>query len=120
MKIVLDLDEKLIGNMQGYCDTHGIDTNELITTMFNTYVQTPSEVFDDLYEKDGNIKDIEDFLDLLSEYIREATYDIEEGSKSDEAYKTDEAMVHVFKALETDIIRQASNLVRLYEVYKKQ
>jgi|SRR5699024_3258234 len=120
MRIILDLDEKLIGNMQGYCDTHGIDVNELVTTMFNTYVQTPSEVFDDLYERDGNIKDIENFLELLSEYIKEATYDIEEDSKSDEAYETDEVMIQVFKALETDIIRQASNLVRLYEVYSEQ
>lgn len=120
MRLILDLDDDIVENMQHYCETHDITVNELVTTMFETNVQAPAEVFDDLYREKGNIKEIESFMQLLTQYLNEATYDIEESAKTVEAYETDKDMARVFKSINRDIVKQASNLTRLYQVYKER
>lgn len=119
MKIILDMDDEALKNMQGYCDVQNIEMSNLIEKLFNKYVQEPANTIDEVYSEKGNLKDLEGFQKILIEYMNEAIYDIESASKSDEAYETDERMVEVFKALSRDYLHESYILTGLYKVFKE-
>src|SRR5690625_4222055 len=118
MKLILDLDENVIKNMQGYCDQQDMTINELIERLFTQYIQDPANIIDGVYERNGSLKPLEDFSEMMTHYLNEAIFDIEQSAKSDEAYKTDFPMIEVFKALNRDIIPTAFVLTTLYKAYE--
>ena len=119
IKLILDLDDDVVKNMQGYCDHHGINIEDIITSLFNNFIQEPAELIDGLHSEDGNLDKLNNFSKLLMEYLNEAIYDIEETAKSDEAYETDRPMANVFRALARDHINKPYILPQLYKVYKE-
>lgn len=118
MKLILDIEEKTLNNMQGYCEQNKDNINELVERLFNKHIQDPANVIDEIVQNDGMDK-LSDFARLLTEYMSEATRDIEESAASSEAYNTDEAMSEVFKVLNRDHITKAILLTDLYKVYKR-
>lgn len=120
MKLILDLDEQTMKNMQGYTTMHNITINELVTDLFNKYVQEPANVIDKIHAENGDLRELQSFRKLLMSYFNEAIYDIEESSRSDEAYDTDEAMAHVFRKLNRDHLENPYILTDLFMEYKKR
>lgn len=119
MKLILDLDEDVIKNMNGYCKQQNITLEILITNLFNRYVQEPADVIDGIYKRTGSLADLEKFTQLLREYMNEAILDIEESAKSEEAYDADEIMAKVFKVLARDLLDNAYLLTNLYKEYQE-
>lgn len=120
MKLILDLDENTVKNMQGYCEQKKITLNELVETLFNRFVQEPADVFDKIYEKEGDLKKLEEFQELLVEYLNETIIDLEEVSKTDEAYETDLKMLEVFRALNREYIYDARVMSGLLKEFLKE
>lgn len=118
MKLILDLDEETVKNMQGYCQQNNISINDLVTTLFNENIQKPAMIIDKIYERDGNIEKYNNFAKTLMNYLNEATYDLEESARSDEAYETDLPMSEVFKVLNRDIIDSRITAL-LYKTYEE-
>lgn len=54
MRLILDLDDKLVSDMQDYCEYHGITINYLIENLFNRFVMICSPQSRHLkYQKSG-------------------------------------------------------------------
>jgi|SRR5690625_1789770 len=117
MKLILDLDQSTIENMQGYCSQNNISVNELIENLFNKYIQEPSNIIDDL-AGNSELNKLNEFAEMLTYYLNEAIYDIQESANSEESYKTDLPMVEVFKVLNRDHVQNAFILTSLYKVYE--
>jgi len=118
MKLIIDINDNTLKNIQGYCQTQNIEISTLFENLFNKYVQEPADIIDQIYEKNGDLKDFQEFVKVLKSYLNEAIYDIEMLSSSPEAIEDDERMTRVFKALARDHIDQAHILTSLYKVYK--
>lgn len=116
MRLILDLDDKLVSDMQDYCEYHGITINHLIENLFNRFVREPAISFSEVDEE----KDFWDFVFLLENYLKEAKHDIEMLSKSSEAFDTDKAMAKVFERLIEKHLRYGFVILDLYETYKKE
>lgn len=119
MKLILDLNEQTVQNMQGYAQAHNITINELVETLFNKYAQEPATAIDKLHVENGNLNVLNEFSKLLMEYMNEAIFDIEESAVSDEAYETDNAMANVFRKLNRDYLNEAYILINLFKAFKE-
>lgn len=115
MKMILNLDEQTVKDMQEYCDHHNITINKLITDLFVRYIKEPTATF---FEIDDD-NEFWDFVLLLNNYLSEAIYDIKSLSESEEAFETDEAMAKVFERLSEKHIKQAYVVMDLFKVYKE-
>lgn len=120
MKLIIDIDQDTLKNIQEYCEVQNTTPGILLENLFNQYLQEPKNVIDEILRIEGNLDEFHKFNKFLVEYLNEAIYDIEESAKSDQAYETDEAMARVFKALARDHIDQAHILTNLYKVYKEK
>lgn len=118
MKVIIDIDDNTFRNIEGYCKTHNVEIGSLITNLFNKYIQVPANVIDDLYAKQGNLNELNEFRRLLTKYLNDAIYDIEESAKSNEAYDTDKVMAKVFKVLNRDLADNAYILTTLFQAYQ--
>jgi len=120
MKLIIDIDQDTLKNIQEYCEVQNTTPGILLENLFNQYLQEPKNIIDEIIRIEGNLDEFHKFNKFLVEYLNEAIYDIEESAKSDQAYETDEAMARVFKALARDHIDQAHILTNLYKVYKEK
>mgnify|MGYP001947207303 CR=1 FL=1 len=115
VKMILDLNEQTIKDMQEYCDHHNITINKLITDLFVRYIKEPTATFFEIHDDN----EFWDFVLLLNNYLSEAIYDIKSLSESEEAFETDEAMAKVFERLSEKHIKQAYVIMDLFKVYKE-
>lgn len=113
MKLILDLDEKTIENMQGYADTHGVTINEVVENLFNTYIQEPANIIDEY-----GLEEIRTFMTSLTSYLNETILDMESLIGTSEEYEDDKKMIEVFKVLNRDVIHQSSTTATLFKTYK--
>ena len=117
MRLILDIDEKTLENMQGYCEQNNIPLEKMITSLFNKHIQEPADVIDELHAN-GELDKLHEFARMLQHYLSEATYDIQESAASDESYDTDLPMADVFKVLNRDIAKKYDVLTELYNAYR--
>ena len=114
MKIMLDLDESVITNMQGYAEQQQTSINELITTLFNRHVQKPATIIDE-----NNGKEINKFAVTLTSYLNESILDIEALVGTEEEHKSDREMVAVYQRLNQKHVVKADVLTDLFQVFKE-
>jgi len=113
LKLILDLDERTVQNIQGYATEKGINPSQIIETLFNSYIQEPAEAIEEY-----GLENIQKFEILITEYMNEAIYDIEELANSTEANEDDSKMANVFRKLNRDHLKNAALLTDLYKEYK--
>lgn len=119
MKLILELDDKDVINMQGYCKRQGISVNELVTTLFNRYIQDPADVIDELAERNGNIDELLRFAKILTNYMNEAVLDIESLIGTEEEQDDDKVMANVFRKLNREHLSKADILIDLFKEYMR-
>src|SRR5699024_10494732 len=117
MKLILDIDEKTLENMQGYCEQNNIHLEKMITSLFNKNIQEPANVIDELHAN-GETDKLSKFARMLKHYLSEATYEIQGNAASDESYDTHLTMADVFKVLNRDIANKYDVLTELYNAYR--
>lgn len=115
MRMILDLKDEVVKDMQDYCAHHNITVSQLIENMFEMYIKEPVIAFSEIDDD----KDFWNFTSLLENYLTEAMHDIKALSKSTMAFDTDEAMAKVFKRLIEKHIKQGFVILDLYKTYKE-
>lgn len=118
MQLILDLDSKVVENMQGYCEQQGISINELVENLFNRHVQEPANIINEIYDEDGNLDDLKNFSKLLLIYVNETILDISDMINTTEENDEDAVMLEVFKRLAQEHIDKTYLLTDLYKVYR--
>lgn len=113
MKLILDLDEKTIENIQGFAEAHGISINEVVMNLVKTHIQRPVDLIDQM-----GLENIQEFAKIITSYLNEATYDIQALIDSNEENQDDRAMAEVFKRLNQVHIIKGDIITDLYKVYK--
>ena len=117
MKIILDLDDKMVKDLQNYTRLQDITISELVSKLFNKYVQDPANIVGKLQTEKVTIQELEDFSELITAYVNEATLDIESLVGSDKEQENDKAMVEVFRRLNSKHLAQAEILTDLFTLY---
>lgn len=118
MKLILDLDDNVVENMQGYCEQGNIDINYLVEKLFNTYIQYPAEMIDEL-ANNNELDEFYTFVGLVQVYLNRAIQDIEESANSDEAYDENGSVAHAFKILSRDYINSSHITTGMYKAFKE-
>lgn len=118
MKLVLNLDENVIRNINGYCDHHKISADELVEDLFTKFVQEPADSINEFVEN-NELDDFYEFGEILKIYLYEVINSIQEDSESDEAYDTDKQMINVFKELVFNYIDNGHIATGLYKAFKE-
>lgn len=113
MKLILSLDDNVVKNLQGYAKTHDQRIEEVLESLFNQFIQKPSEKVEEI-----GLDELDNFRELLMHYLNEAIYDLESLAVSNEGVEDDERMAKVFRKLNRDHISNAHLLTDLYSVYK--
>lgn len=98
--------------MQNYAQHANKSVDQVVESLFKDYIEKPVEYMQT--EKES----VYAFSRLLTEYMKEAIYDLEDISKSDEAKKDDKDMTRVFRALNRDHLANSKLLTELHRVYK--
>lgn len=114
MKIILDLDEEIIDSLNSYALHTDSTAGEVITLLFKKYLLDPNAI---LEKNDKSLTD--HFAQTITEYLNEATFDIEALSKSNEKSLDDKPMIDVFKTLNRDVIANPYVFSTLLNTYKK-
>lgn len=85
--------------MQGYAETTQQNLGEMLETLFNRYVQEPSEKINKVYKENGSLDKLDEFQRILHTYLNETISDMEFVADTSEAYETDKAMIEVFREI---------------------
>jgi hypothetical protein len=115
MRIILNLEEDIIEGLNGYASHTNQSVDDVVTELFTKYLLNPNATL-----QGTNPKLVDYFAQTLTEYLNEATFDIEELSKSNEKSLDDKPMIDVFKTLNRDIVSNPYVFSTLLNVYKKQ
>lgn len=117
MKVILNLDEQTVKEMQDYAKEKNITINEVIETLFIKQIKEPAEVINQLYEHVGDVREIDCFREVLTSYMNETIEDIKMTIGTEEEYEDDVAIVHVFTRLNQEHLNNAAVLTDLFRVY---
>jgi len=114
VRIILDLSEDTIRNLEGYAEIRGVSINDIVEKLFNICIQTPSDIID----KYGAEK-VDRFGILLTKYLNETIWDMESMIGTSEENSDDRAMIEVFKELNRSSVMNSTVFTELLEVYFK-
>lgn len=120
MKLILDLSDELVQEMEVYARRKGITVNELVSNLFTEYIKKPHAHMKTFEMDEGGIENFQKFTQILTIYLNEAIYDIESLIGTEEEDPDDEAMAEVFRALNRDYLKQLDILTELYLVYYRK
>lgn len=120
MKLILDLPNELVQEMQIYANKEKTTINELISSLFTEYIRKPRAHLKTFEMDEGGLNNFQQFTRVLTTYLNEATYNIESLIGTEEEDPDDEAMAEVFRALNRDFIKRADIITELYLVYYRK
>lgn len=112
MRVILDIDDKIFEDMQGYASTHNTDVNIVLEDLFNTYIQEPANIIDEI-----GMDELNDFAHLLHEYLNESILDMKVLIGTSEEYEDDSAMIEVYKMLLQEHINSPRVITDLYKTF---
>ena len=118
MKVILDLTEEQVKQLDIAHRATGHSYEKLLMDFFCNYGQRPAEIIDELYYN-NELEQFYKFGELLTHYLVESYKDLEEVSKSSEAYDTDKAMLKVMDKLINEHLKDANLMTDLYLEFKK-
>lgn len=117
MKVILDIDEKDLKNMQGYCEIHQYDLGQLMSHLFNKYIQKPATIIDTLNEHNHNISPYFEFIRIFKYYLNETMEDIQSSIGTSEEYEDDKLMLEVFKRFNLEHTNDHYLIADLFTIY---
>lgn len=118
MKVILDLTEEQVKQLNIAHQSTGHSYEKLLMDFFYNYGQRPAEIIDELYYN-NELEQFYKFGGLFAHYLDVSYKDLEEVSKSNEAYDTDKAMLKVMDKLINEYLKDANLMTDLYLEFKK-
>lgn len=117
MKIILDMDDNVLKNIQDFCNFHHTKIEDLISNLFTKYIFQPSVIMEKLYKHKNDYSELYHFQKLFIQYINDAILDLESTLDSDVEYEEDKIMMEVFKRLGSKHIHDPYFMTDLFTVY---
>ncbi|OFO56027.1 hypothetical protein [Nosocomiicoccus sp. HMSC059G07] len=118
MKVILNLTEEQIKELDLAHRSTGKSYETLLMDFFYNYGQKPAKIIDELH-RNNELEQLYRFGELLAHYFSESYKDLEEVSKSSEAYDTDQAMLKVMDKFINEHLQDARLITDLYLEFKK-
>ena len=118
MKVILNLTEEQVNELDLAHRSTGKSYETLLMDFFYNYGQKPAKIIDELHDN-NELEQFYKFGGLLAHYLDESYKDLQEISKSSEAYDTDKAMLKVMDKLINEHLKDANLMTDLYLEFKK-